>query len=103
MKKPATMLEKRWMALVSQQPCVICGDWPVEVHHITAGGRRLGNFFTLSLCTFHHRGEGGFSGKNRGAWDKSLENQLALLDKLCANLGVPAPQYHSKIISRNPL
>ena len=81
-KKPATKKEKEWMAKVAELPCCICGDFPVEVHHITQCGRRLGHYFTLPLCTEDHRGARGFSGMKRDAWDKSLDNQLKLLEKV---------------------
>lgn len=79
MSKPATKEEKEWMDAISQLPCVICHARPVEVHHITRCGRRMGHLYTLPLCVNCHRGDDGFSGKNRKAWDKSLPNQLRLL------------------------
>jgi len=79
-KKKPTKDEFERMAKVSQLPCIVCGKRPVEVHHITQCGRRLGHMFTLPLCVNCHRGNDGFSGINRSAWDKSLENQLNLLD-----------------------
>lgn len=27
-----------------------------DVHHLTEGGRRLGHWFTIPLCPWHHRG-----------------------------------------------
>ena len=74
--------ESARMAKVAELPCCICGDFPVEVHHITQCGRRLGHKFTLPLCYEDHRGRRGFSGIDRGAWDKSLDNQLKLLEKV---------------------
>lgn len=101
MKKPATAIEKRFMAQIKHLNCIICGDWPVDCHHITQTGRRLGNFFCLPLCPNCHRGANGFSGNNREAWDKSVENQLKLLKKVCDKLDVPVPEYRSKVISRS--
>lgn len=83
MKKPATAEEKAFMKAVKQLPCIICGHAPIsEFHHITKYGRRLGHMFGLPLCVECHRGNDGFSGINRSAWDKSLENQLGLLEKV---------------------
>ena len=79
-KKPANKEEKARMGKVAQLPCCVCGDYPVEVHHITQCGRRLGHMFTLPLCTEDHRGDRGFSGVKRDKWDKSLDNQLRLLE-----------------------
>lgn len=81
-KKPATKAEKLHMSRVASLPCVICEHPPPsECHHITECGRRLGHMFTLPLCVNCHRGNDGFSGINRSAWDKSLDNQLKLLEK----------------------
>jgi len=79
-KKPATKAEKERMAKVAELSCCICGDWPTHVHHITQYGRRLGHMFTLPLCPNCHVGKNGFSGLDRSAWDKSLSNQLRLLE-----------------------
>lgn len=57
--------------------------------------------FTIPLWASCHRGEDGFSGKNRDAWDKSLSNQLKLLKQTCKYLGVKPPEYKSKIVNRN--
>ncbi len=100
-KKPATKEEKQWMDKISKCPCVICGKTPVEVHHITECGRRLGHLFTLPLCLNCHRGDDGFSGKNRDSWDKSLDNQLRLLAGLCMSLIHKEPIYKTKIVPRN--
>ncbi len=79
-KKKPTKAESERMGRVAQLPCCVCGDYPVEVHHITQCGRRLGHKFTLPLCTEDHRGDRGFSGIKRDAWDKSLDNQLRMLE-----------------------
>lgn len=80
-RKQPTKAEKRRMLEIKLMECCVCGHPPPsDVHHITDRGRRLGHEFTLPLCYEDHRGDRGFSGKNRGAWDKSLENQLRLLD-----------------------
>ncbi len=100
MRKPATMLEKRFMAQIKHLNCIICGDWPVDCHHITQAGRRLGNCFCLPLCVNCHRGANGFSGSNRKAWDKTLPNQLRLLKKVCDKLEMPTPEYKSKVVRR---
>jgi hypothetical protein len=59
------------MDAISKMRCVACnvffpdslkkpGVWPscgpVEVHHITSAGRRLGHDATLPLGSWHHRG-----------------------------------------------
>ncbi len=82
-KKAATKAERERMGKIKQLPCIVCNHAPPsDCHHITQCGRRLGNEFTLPLCYEDHRGKRGFSGTNRGAWDKSLSNQLLLLEKV---------------------
>jgi hypothetical protein len=88
---------KEFILLVKSMPCCICSaPPPSEFHHICVG-TRLGDEFGLALCTNCHRGDDGFSGKNRGAWDKSLENQMALLAKQYKKLGRPMPEFKTKI------
>lgn len=101
-RKPATTKEKLFYLSVKSLPCVICGAPPYsEAHHICDRGRRLGNMFCISLCVNCHRGDDGFSGKNRKAWDKSLQNQLFLLTRTYKMLGLKPPVYKSKIVRRN--
>jgi len=113
---PATAAEKRHIGIVKTMPCVICYPaWYMttllrsaitnfgfnsEYHHITDARGRLGHMFGLPLCANHHRGRDGFSGINRGAWDKSLNNQLALLEKVCKVLGIDPPAYQTKVVPR---
>ena len=82
MKRPNAEESKR-MGRIKELPCIVCRHAaPSDCHHITDCGRRLGHMFTLPLCYDCHRGDNGFSGKNRSAWDKSLSNQLELLKKV---------------------
>ncbi len=37
--KTATKSDKEFMAKIASLPCVACGDYPVQVHHITEGKR----------------------------------------------------------------
>lgn len=58
------------MARVARLPCVICGAWPVEVHHVICGRfgqRRAADTDTISLCTEHHRGQSGIHASKQ-AW-----------------------------------
>ena len=48
---------KRYMALVAQLPCCICGAHPVQLHHVSHGRfaqRRAGDFAVIPLCPKHH-------------------------------------------------
>lgn len=45
------------MAEVAKQPCVICGSWPVIVHHCIHdrfSQRRASDKHTIPLCWDHH-------------------------------------------------
>ena len=45
------------MARVAQLPCVICGAWPVHVHHCfhgRYGARKASDFDTIPLCPRDH-------------------------------------------------
>ena len=80
---PPNKADSAWMLRVKELPCIICEHPPPsDCHHITDCGRRIGHRFTLPLCYEDHRGDRGFSGMNRGAWDKSLNNQLKLLEQV---------------------
>jgi hypothetical protein len=99
MKKPITRDESAHLAAIKHLPCIICHRPPIsEAHHITQCGRRLGHYFTLPLCIDCHRGNDGFSGINRSAWDKSLKNQLELLAQTYKALERGMPPEVKKII-----
>lgn len=100
MKKPATKQEKEFMMRVKQLNCVVCNaPPPSEFHHIVSG-YRLGHMWGLPLCTGCHRGDNGFSGNNRGAWDKSLDNQLKLMAVVYKQLNLEIPHRVNKIVPR---
>jgi len=46
----------RHMAAVGSLPCLVCGYWPVEVHH---EGKPRNDMNVLPLCAKHHRREYG--------------------------------------------
>ena len=90
---PPNKAEREWMGRVKNLPCCICNHPPPsDCHHITDCGRRIGHLFTLPLCYEDHRGRRGFSGLDRSAWDKSLENQLRLLEIVKEQLGYKVTQ-----------
>lgn len=58
-KKPPTAAEKRHMAFVAEQPCLVCGD-RATVHHVTGYADRMGRFsrshrLVVPLCPPHHQ------------------------------------------------
>jgi hypothetical protein len=44
------------MGRVAQMPCIVCGAWPVEVHH---EGKPRSDLNVLPICPAHHRREFG--------------------------------------------
>lgn len=60
-----TKTEQFWLDQVSQTPCVICGSWPVEIHHAREGqgmGQRASHFMVAALCSECHRSSLGLHG-----------------------------------------
>ena len=93
--------EKAFIFEVKSLPCVICNaPPPSDFHHICDTGRRLGHDDGLSLCYTCHRGDNGFSGKNRSAWDKSLKNQIELCKLVYKKLGKEWKEPITKIVDR---
>jgi hypothetical protein len=60
MKKRPTAEEKRHMDRIAQMPCLVCKSQPVELHHVTCRGTRMGRLTrrhdrVTPLCATHHR------------------------------------------------
>lgn len=69
--KPHTAEESARLSFIAAQPCVICGRWPVEVHHCKSGRysqKRAPHNKTIPLCYDHHRGDAGFH-TNQRLWE----------------------------------
>lgn len=52
---------------VASLPCCLCGDSPVEIHHILEGrikGRKSGHWTAIPLCVSCHRGSMGIHGNH---------------------------------------
>jgi hypothetical protein len=69
----ATADEFARMDLIRGMHCMCCalkGDFtakPIEIHHIIRANKRLGHWYTIPLCSAHHRGERGSTGA-KGAY-----------------------------------
>lgn len=66
-----TKAAKDHMARVAALPCVICGYWPVEVHHCISGRygqQKASDFDTIPLCYPCHQGPQGIHA-NKAAWE----------------------------------
>jgi hypothetical protein len=60
-KHEYSMSELNRLSGLREIGCIACCEpgymrWPVEVHHLTNAGRRLGHQHTIPLCEWHHRG-----------------------------------------------
>lgn len=111
MSETPTVKEKAWMGKVAAYGCVACQirlgvHEPTTVHHITDSGRRMGHFFTIPLCPWHHQGYcrqgktstkmeaifGPSLAKSRPDFERIFGTELDLLEKVRACLGfVPDP------------
>jgi hypothetical protein len=74
------------MAKVAQLPCMVCGAWPVEVHHMKDPRT---DFRVIPLCPMHHRrefGEGSLHYSPKAFWLRhgGPEFLLARVAKLLA-------------------
>jgi len=89
------------MGKVAGMGCVACRlrlgvHEPTTVHHITSGGRRLGNMFTIPLCPWHHQGYcrrgltstkmaaifGPSLAKSKTDFEREFGTELELLEKV---------------------
>ncbi len=52
--------DEKHLALVRNEYCAICGQWPSEAHHVRAFrqrtmGVRPSDYLAICLCSAHHR------------------------------------------------
>jgi ERF superfamily protein len=60
LSEPRRYRDRAHLEFVSKQPCLVCGRWPSDAHHIRfaqprALGRRVSDEYTVPLCRTHHR------------------------------------------------
>lgn len=92
-KVAPTTAERAWMDQAAAFGCIVC--WlqhgvrtPAAIHHILAGGRRMGHLFTIPLCDPGHHQGGASTGPfiSRHPWkarfDAAYGTELELLDRL---------------------
>ena len=58
--EPRRVRDRDHVRIVTKQPCLICGRWPADPHHLRftqqrALGRKVSDEFTVPLCRGHHR------------------------------------------------
>jgi hypothetical protein len=93
--KPATKIEREWMARASEHGCVACAkdghETPCCVHHIVQGNRRLGHLFTIGLCPEHHKSDGRHVPSvhnQKRTFVQRYGSELELLAELQVTLGI---------------
>lgn len=64
MAKPATAAEKRHIKRIKGLPCLVCGAWRVEAHHVIGYADRAGHYpkdhrHVTPLCPRHHNIQDG--------------------------------------------
>lgn len=69
------------MARVAALPCICCGYWPVEVHHVISdryGQRKAADTETIPLCYNHHRGPDGIH-TDKARWEATFGKDYSFL------------------------
>jgi hypothetical protein len=76
-------LEKRWVSLVKEQPCSVCGQAaPSDAHHIKQGL----HYTCVALCKSCHQGSKmGWHGE-KAAWRIAKMEELDALNETIQNI-----------------
>jgi hypothetical protein len=83
-KTPRTR-DRKHMERVAQLPCVICGRWPVHVHHIKHdrhSQRKASDTDTIPLCHSHHED----LHRNPGEWRRNHGADHSYLERVAEAL-----------------
>ena len=83
-KRPAKAAERRHMAWVAEQGCIVCRR-PAQVHHITEMGHgriTKDNFLVVGLCLDHHTGQHGIHSLSRIRFAELFDIDVAHRAKL---------------------
>lgn len=77
-----TKAEKERLDRLHRMPCIVCGYFPVAVHHcVNQEHRKRDHMRTLPMCEFHH--VGAFSiHKNRKSFRARYGHEEELLAKV---------------------
>ena len=76
------MNAEQWLELVHSVPCVVCGKYGVEAHHIEHVRDELSAFACAALCQDCHRGPIGVHGSSRMGFERRTRlSQLDLLKR----------------------
>ena len=83
-----TKAERAYLNRIAEQGCVLClhlgyGRTDAEIHHLRHGmgmGQRNNNMSVIPLCPEHHRGNTGYHGLGRRAFERKYgTTELELL------------------------
>lgn len=106
--KKATPAEREHLARIKALPCCVCTDeqtTPTTVHHILQGSKRMGHFYVLPLCKFHHQGWSPIEVTmmdGPAAFEKEHGSQRMLWELLMSILGITHVKWpESKIVPRD--
>lgn len=109
MAKNNSAADRRHMNKVAESGCVLCsylgyGHTRAEIHHLRHGmgmGQRNNNQMIIPLCFEHHRGNTGYHGLGRRAFERMYEiTELELLALSQQNIGLPGTAEMKKAASR---
>jgi hypothetical protein len=86
--EPRRYRSKQHLRFVAQQPCLVCGRKPSDLHHIRtaqrrAFGRKVSDEYVVPLCRTHHRAAHRI-GDERRFWQEVGIDALAVARKLWA-------------------
>ena len=70
---------KQRLEYVASLPCCICGDFPIEVHHIRLLGEKRNHMKTIPLCVLHHRGRKGIHYLGKKEWRRRYGHETDFL------------------------
>lgn len=83
MNSKMNTMERKWVGMVKEQPCSVCGEAaPSDAHHIEQGE----HYTCVALCKSCHQGSFmGWHGQKR-AWAIAKMNELDALNKTIENV-----------------
>lgn len=79
-KRAPNAAERKWLALLAEQPCVVCGQYGVQLHEFDQGKW----FTSVPLCPDCHTGPHGWHG-DRKRWVLHKMDMVKAIDAaVCA-------------------
>ena len=80
-----SVTKQEWLEHVSSIPCVVCGQFNVETHHIEDVRDELSDYAVAALCAECHRGANGVHGLSRRGFERRTKlSQLDLVKRTIA-------------------